>query len=95
VLPKECSLEFIPIRYVFITGRSLTELQGNANNYISKLHKWLIANEFHLNIYVENTCYYVFFPIKSPHKSSSLKLLNDVIIKHVNSCKYLCVLTDD
>jgi len=38
----------------------------------------------------------MFFPIKSPPKSPVISLkINDVIIKHVNSCNYLGVLIDD
>ena len=64
-----------------------------ANNHILKLHKWLIANKLHLN--TDKTRYSIFFSTKSPPKSPVISLkINDVIIKHVNSCKYLGVLIE-
>ena len=79
---------------IFSTGRSLSELEDKANNHILKLHEWLIGNKLHLN--TDKTCYSIIFPTKSPPKSPVISLqINDVIIKHVDSCKYLGVLIDD
>jgi len=79
---------------IFITGRTLKELEDKANSHILNLNMWLIANKLHLNM--DKTCYSIFSPSKSPPKPFVISLkINDIVIKHVSACKYLGVLIDD
>jgi len=60
------------IQICFVTGKTLNELEAEANGQIILINKWLTANKLHLNM--EKTCYTVFSPTKTKSPSIILKL---------------------
>ena len=77
---------------LFVSAKTIRELEHKANLQIQNISKWLIANRLHLNI--EKTCYSIFSPDKSQTPVMLLKI-NDAVIKCVSKCKYLGVIIDD
>ena len=77
-------------------GSDLSILQTEANNHLSKLQEWLLANKLSLNI--DKTNYRIFAP-KSERSATNVASLNLVIgnqpIQRVEICKYLGVTVDD
>jgi len=71
----------------FCFGKTLNELEEEANGQIILIDKWLTANKLHLNM--EKTCYTVFSPTKIKSPSISLKFngnkLEEVTNKLVNN----------
>ena len=47
---------------IYVTGKTLNQLEEEANERISLINRWLTANKLHLNM--EKTCYTVFWPTK-------------------------------
>ena len=76
---------------IFITSKTLCQLQEIANEQIQLLHTWLTANKLHLN--KEKTCYTVFSSSKTK-RCVSLKLNGDDL-EQVNTCRYLGVIVDN
>jgi len=62
---------------IFITSKTLRQLQEVAYEHIQLLHKWLTANKLHLN--KEKTCYTVFSSSKTKC-CVSLKLNGDDLV---------------
>lgn len=81
---------------MFKVGSNLSTLQTEANNDLSKLQEWFLANKLSINI--DKTNYCIFAP-KSERSSVNVASLNIVIgnqaIQRVETCKYLGVTLDD
>jgi len=71
---------------IFVPGKTLNELEEEANGQIILIEKWLTANKLHLNM--EKTCYTVFSPTKVKSPSISLEL-NGNKLEQVTTCRYL------
>ena len=75
---------------LFLTGNTTSSVVDAANNAMSKLSKWFVANKLSLNI--DKTCYMIF----PPDISNNTKVyINGVEIQHVASCRYLGVYIDE
>lgn len=77
---------------LFLTSKTLPDLEEKGNVLILNINKWLIANKLHLNI--DKTCYSIFSPNRLPASGIKIKINNNEL-KQVNSCKYLGVTIDE
>jgi len=77
---------------LFVSAKTMNELESKANSFLLNLDNWLKANKLHLNI--DKTCYFVFSPNTIPVPIVTIKI-NDVKITCVKECKYLGVIIDD
>jgi len=77
---------------LFVSAKTMNELESKANSLLLNLDSWLKANKLHLNI--DKTCYSVFSPNKIPVPTVTIKI-NDIKITCVKECKYLGVIIND
>jgi hypothetical protein len=93
VVPGQDVKLFADDTNLFISSKSIDLLSMSANNALTKLHLWFLANRLSLN--VDKTCYMVFLP----HKESTEEYINlqisGTMIKKVRSCRYLGLIIDD
>lgn len=79
---------------MFVTAKTIHELNMKCNVYLHDLNEWFLANKLSLN--VAKTCYTLFQPHMQSHAEQRLDLvINHSKIEHVGCCKYLGVLIDD
>ena len=76
---------------IFITGKTLNQLEEEANGQISLINNWLTANKLRLS---KKTCYTVFSSTKPKSSFVNLKL-NGNKLKQVTTCRYLGVIIAD
>ena len=91
-MPGENIKLFADDTNIFVTGKSLNQLEEEGNKQLFSINEWLTANKLHLN--KEKTCYTVFSPTKTKPCSINIKLNGDRL-KQVSSCRYLGVVVDD
>ena len=65
---------------LFVSAKTMNELESKAYSYLLNLDNWLKVNKLHLNI--DKTCYSVFSPNKIPVPTVTIKI-NDTKIKRV------------
>jgi hypothetical protein len=78
---------------LFITGKTLADLNILANTLLNQIDSWLIVNKLHLSI--EKTCYSIFSSPKTAIDEGIDIRVGDKRIQRVSSCKYLGVLIDE
>ena len=77
---------------MFVTGKTLADLEENSNYQLTLINNWLIANKLYVNR--DKTCYTVFSPNKSLSSVVSLEL-NGTKLQQDKSCRYLGVIVDE
>ena len=79
---------------LFVSGKSITDIELRCNTAISLIEEWMLANKLTIN--VDKTCYMLFLPNSSSHSAITIDLfLNNVKIKQVQSTKFLGVTLDN
>jgi len=77
---------------IFMTGKTLNQLEEEVNSQIFLINNWLTANKLHLN--KEKACFTVFTPTKSTSPSVNVKL-NGYKLQQVTTCQYLGIVVDN
>jgi hypothetical protein len=77
---------------LFISSKSITELNDLANIQLNKLNSWLVVNRFHLSI--EKTYYKVFSSSNFVYDNEIDIRVGNNKIRKVSSCKYLGIIID-
>ena len=91
-LPEEKIKLFADDTNLFVSAKTIKELESKANLHLLSLDNWLKANKLHLNI--DKTCYSVFSPNKNCVPTLTIKV-SDIKIKCVKECKYLGIIIDN
>ena len=79
---------------LFLSSRSFHELEATANDCLSKMNDWFLANKLSLN--VDKICYMLFSINRINTAAISLKLsINNQQILKVSTCKYLGIFLDE
>ena len=79
---------------LFLYGKTLVDLENQANSCLSQLDLWFVANRLSLNI--EKTCYTLFSPRNIPDSNCLLNItINNQPISKVTNCKYLGIVIDE
>ena len=78
---------------LFLYGPNLQVLEFKANEYLSQMNTWFIANKLSLNI--DKTCYMVFSKGKSMVTSDLNLFIGKSKIAKVSYSKYLGIILDD
>ena len=78
---------------LFMSGKSLPELESKANICLAKLQVWFLANKLSLNI--DKTCYTIFSCRTVVVNANGMNLFIGGKIMRVSNCKYLGVFIDE
>ena len=78
---------------MFITGKTMGELEIKAKTELENINLWLAANKLYLNC--DKTCYMIFSPKIQRNELDINLTVNEIRLKRVSSCKYLGVIIDD
>jgi len=77
---------------LFLSTKTINELEYKASFYLKNLNNWLNANRLHLNM--DMTCYSILSPNRSLASTVTITF-NNIEIECVNNCKYLGVNIDN
>jgi hypothetical protein len=89
-IPGEKLRLFANCTNLFITGKTVADLQTLANTQLNKLNIWFTVNKLHLSI--EKT-FYSIFSNSAIDNEIDIRVW-DKRIQTVSSCKYVGVITD-